>query len=92
MELLNNKENLLYQSNLRLIKALKYSLEKLEEKIFIKRSLIGGLTESIGEWRKCGDPDDEQFGLELERIEERQKLIKLKRELKTLKKLTQTDI
>lgn len=92
MELLNNKENLLYQSNLRLIKALKFSLKKLEEKIFIKRSLIGGLTDSIGELRKGGDPDSEQFGLELERIEERQKLIKLKRELKRLKELTQTDI
>lgn len=91
MELLNNIENLLYQSNLRLIKALKYSLEKLEDNIELEKIHISNCTDIIRE-NKDTEFAETLVSAMVERDSRRKTLSKLKRELKRLKKLTATDI
>lgn len=91
MKLLNNRENLLYQSNLRLIKALKYSLEKLEDNIQIEKKLISNCTDTIKEYKDT-EWAETLVSASVERDMRRKTLSKLKRELKRLKKLTATDI
>ena len=91
MELLNNKENLLYQSNLRLIKALKYSLEKLEDNIELEKIRISNCTFCIRE-NNDNEWAETKVSAMVERYTRRKTLSKLKRELKRLKKLTATDI
>jgi uncharacterized protein YifE (UPF0438 family) len=91
MELLNNIENLLYQSNLRLIKALKYSLEKLEDNIELEKNYISFCTLIIRE-NNNNEFAETKVSAIVERDKRRKTLSKLKRELKKLKKLTQTDI
>lgn len=91
MELLNNIENLLYQSNLRLIKALKYSLEKLEDNIEFEKKQISVCTYTIKESTDNEWAETKVYA-SVERDIRRKTLSKLKRELKRLKKLTATDI
>ena len=87
---LSRTENLLYRSNLRLIKALKYSLEKLEDNIELERIYISICTSEIK--KTLEEFAETRLCLEVERDRRRKTLLKLKREYKKLKELTATDL
>ncbi len=88
-QLLTKKENLLYRSNLRLIKAVRYSLEKIKENIELERIYISICTDNIKD--TIEEESEAKIRIQLERDKRRKTLSKLKREYKKLKELTATD-
>jgi len=87
---LSRTENLLYKSNLRLIKALKYALKKLEDNIELEKTNISICTSNIKD--TIEEEPEARIRIELERDNRRKTLSKLKREYKKLKELTATDL
>jgi len=87
---LSRTENLLYKSNLRLIKALKYALKKFEDNIELEKTNISICTSNIKD--TIEEEPEARIRIELERDNRRKTLSKLKREYKKLKELTATDL